>query len=911
MNKGLGIRTRLALLLALLLALMAIAAGYALVQLRGVSLSVQSVYDDRVLPLFHLRKVFDTYAVDFPRVARDLRDGAIGADQALTLLDDSRRVAREEWLRYKSTYLVEREKLLLARAEPLLDSSEKLLERFALAVAHGTERPASTELQATVRPLSNVLDELINLQADEALAAATAGQGTYRSALWAFVALLGLACVAGMSLAWLVAVGYARERRQRELEAERLSLCYSALSRTNQMIVRVRDEAQMFSEICRICVETRLARVAMLMVPEGPDHFRIVASAGPADTMMAGLDKKLDPPGKEGPVALALHRGQVDISNDFQHDPRVARFRARAREQGVCAMGAFPVRRGGAVVAALGLYVGEVGFFDEARLALLEEMTGDLSFALDNIDRDAAHAAAEREVEAGYERVRQIFNVMPVSITLTSRQTHLLVLANTAAGERYGMAPEAMVGRSTAEMNIGFGPVERERFFKLLDAQRSVRNFEAQVRNAHGEVLDVLTNAALIDYMGEPCALAVSLDITESRRRERAEQAQRDAETHNRAKTDFLSRMSHELRTPLNAVLGFSQLLQSNAAEPLTARQREQIEAIRQAGWHLLALVNDVLDVSRIESGHLRVESRGVDLLQLLDEVSGLVRSQADRAGIALNHEYGEGPALVMADPVRLRQVLVNLLSNAIKYNRPGGVVSIEIERSGPRVGVSVADTGIGMTQEQLDGLFEPFNRLGREYSEIEGTGIGLVLTRQLLTLMDGELDVESEEGHGTTVHVTLMRADAAQPSAPRALAGSPAHDADEDEPEGTVLYIEDNPINLLLVEQLLLRWPGIRLLQAETGEKGIELAQALQPDLVLLDMRLPDMSGPEVLEELHAHHRTSELRVVALSASAMPEEVEAARDSGAHDYWTKPLDFDRFTADLKRLLAKSSVSSA
>jgi PAS domain S-box-containing protein len=911
-KRGFDIRTRLALLLALLLALMALAAGFALYQLRGVSLSVQSVYDDRVMPLVQLRRVFDAHVVDFPRVARDLRDGSIGADQALGLLEGVRRTAREQWLRYKATYLVPREKLLVERAEPLLDAAERLVERYALAVAHGTERPAPAELQATVRPLSNVLEELMSLQADEAQAAAQASHGAYGAAVWAMAALLLLACGAGVGLASAVAAVHLRERRERERQAERLALCYSALSRTNQMIVRVRDEAQMFGEICRICVETRLAKVATLMQLDGDDAFRIVASAGPAEAMLAGLEPRLDPPGNDGPVAMALRHGRVDISNDYQRDVRVARHRARAIEHGVHAMGAFPVRRGGAVVACLGLYVEEAGFFDEARLALLEEMTGDLSFALDNIDRDAAHAAAEREVEAGYERVRQIFNVMPVSITLISRRTGRVVVANTAAAARYGLTPEAMAGRTTSEMNIGFSPADRERFFTLLDAQRSVRNFEAQVRSAQGEVLDLLTSAVLIDYMGEPCTLAVSLDITESRRRERAEQAQRDAETHNRAKTEFLSRMSHELRTPLNAVLGFSQLLQSNAQEPLGPRQREQVEAIRQAGWHLLALVNDVLDVSRIESGHLRVEPRGVDLLHLLDEVAALVRPQADRAGITLQPAYGEGPAIVMADPVRLRQVLVNLMSNAIKYNRPGGQVRVEVERSGARVEVSVADTGLGMTPEQLDGLFEPFNRLGREHSDIEGTGIGLVLTRQLLLLMDGELEVESEEGEGTTVRVTLVRAEAALPLPvpPRAPAGPEAGEAGEGEPEGTVLYIEDNPINLLLVEQLLLRWPGIRLLQAETGEKGIELAQALQPDLVLLDMRLPDMSGPEVLEELGAHERTRGLRVVALSASAMPEEVALAREGGACDYWTKPLDFERFTLDLRRLLSRS-VSSA
>ncbi len=909
--KGLGLRTRLALLLALLLALMALAAGYALFQLRGVSLSVQSVYDDRVLPLFQLRKVHDTYVVDLPRVARELQDGALGTDQALNLLDAARRESREGWLRYKATYLVPREKELLAQADPLLDQAEAVLARYATALAGGTDRLAPADLSAATRPLGQVLDEMIQLQADEARAAARDSRTAYAATLWAMAALVGLACALGVGLAWTVGLGYARERRAQALQAMHMANCYAALSRTNQMIVRVRDEQLMFEEICRICVDTRLAHIAVVLMSEGEHIYRIAGAAGPAQELMGPVASQVRFPNTaNGPIAVAAIHGRVDLSNDYLNDPRLARYHDRARQHGVRSLGAFPVRRSGAVVGCLALFVDEVGYFDDTRVQLLDEMAKDLSYALDNLDRDAAHAAAEREVEAGYERVRRVFNLMPVSITLISRRTGLVVLANSTSSERYGIAPQGMVGRSTQEMGINFGPEQRERFYHLLDTQRSVRNFEVQVRTAGGELTDLLTSAELIDYMGEPCALIVSLDITESKRRESAEQAQRDAETHNRAKTDFLSRMSHELRTPLNAVLGFSQLLQSNPQEPLSSRQREQVEAIRQAGWHLLALVNDVLDVSRIESGHLRVELRGVDLLQLLGEVTGLVQAQADRAGITIAHAYGEGPALVMADPVRLRQVLVNLMSNAIKYNRPGGVVSVEIERAGPRVGVSVADTGIGMTQEQLDSLFEPFNRLGREYSEIEGTGIGLVLTRQLLTLMDGELDVESEEGHGTTVHVTLLRADSAQLPALRVPAGASAVGDDDDAPEGTVLYIEDNPINLLLVEQLLLRWPGIRLLQAETGEQGIELAQALQPDLVLLDMRLPDMSGPEVLEELRAHHRTRELRVVALSASAMPDEVALARDSGAYDYWTKPLDFDRFTADLKRLLSRS-VSSA
>ncbi|MET0335950.1 MAG: ATP-binding protein [Rhizobacter sp.] len=778
---ALGIRMRLAMLLALLLTLMAVAAGYALYQLRGVSLSVQSVYDDRVLPLFHLRSVADTYVMGLPRVARELRDGVLTPDEATKQLARARVDAREQWLRYKATLQVARETTLIAEAEPLIAQAEVLLDGYATAVAGGGSRPSPAELQAATRPLGKLLDELVLLQAQEVQAAAAASEGAYGAAVWALVALVGLACALGVGLAWAVAVRYARERRERELQAEHLSHCYAALSRANQMIVRVRDEALMHEELCRICVDARLAHIAVIFLNDGDRRFHIAGSAGPAQALLAGLPLQFGPPDRaEGPIARALRDGRTDISNDYLNDARVAAYHARAHEHRVHAMGTFPIRRGGVIVGCLALCVDQVGFFDAQRVLLVEEMAGDLSFALDNLDRDAAHAAAE--------------------------------------------------------------------------------------------------------------------------------QAQRDAESASRAKTEFLSRMSHELRTPLNAVLGFSQLLQSNAHEPLSDRQREQVEAIRLAGWHLLALVNDVLDVSRIESGQLRVESYGVNLVGLLDEVMRLLQPEADRARVRLYRHDGPGPAVVMGDPLRLRQVLVNLITNAIKYNRPEGRVNVVIARVGSTIALSVADNGIGMTRAQLDGLFEPFNRLGRENSVVEGTGIGLVLTRQLLTLMHGTLGINSEEGLGTTVVVTLQKADTAQAQAaapPRGPApASGLHDDGEASPQGVVLYIEDNPINLLLVEQLLLRWPGIRLVQAETGSKGLELARALQPDLVLLDMRLPDLSGPQVLQALRSDDHTRGLRVVALSASAMPEEVALARESGALDYWTKPIDFDLFTADINRLLS-------
>lgn len=411
---------------------------------------------------------------------------------------------------------------------------------------------------------------------------------------------------------------------------------------------------------------------------------------------------------------------------------------------------------------------------------------------------------------------------------------------------------------------------------------------------------------------GEQVLMTVVLrDVTELRRAEAAREAQRTAEAASRAKTEFLSRMSHELRTPLNAVLGFAQLLQTSG-EPLGERQRVQVEHIRSAGWHLLALINDVLDVSRIEAGMLQVSLAPVDARAAVAEALRLSASQAQQLGVRLDPLPPGPPLMVTVDATRLRQVLLNLLSNAIKYNRRDGRVHIDASWEADRLRLVVADTGLGMTAEQKRKLFEPFNRLGREHGGIEGTGIGLTLTRELVLLMDGDIDVDSEPERGTIVTVHLPRAPAGENVVWNRTTASAAGALDgEVELAGTVLYIEDNPINLLVVEQLLTRWPGVTLAPAEDGEQGLAMAARLRPDLVLLDMRLPDLDGLQVLQRLRDDPATVGLRVVALSASAMPEEVAAARAAGALEYWTKPLDFDRFIADMTRLLKVDTPAAA
>jgi hypothetical protein len=363
--------------------------------------------------------------------------------------------------------------------------------------------------------------------------------------------------------------------------------------------------------------------------------------------------------------------------------------------------------------------------------------------------------------------------------------------------------------------------------------------------------------------------------------------------------------MSHELRTPLNAVLGFTQLLQIEARQTGHAGQLAKLEHIRDAGDHLLSLINDVLDLSGLEAGELRLSLRPVDLGELVRQSLPLLHSLAEQHHVEVGVDRAEGVA--NADPTRLRQVLINLLSNAIKYNRPGGMVVVEACASEREATLTVRDTGRGLRAEQLASLFEPFNRFGVESEGIEGTGIGLTIVKSLVDGMGGRIDVDSRPGEGTAFRVTLPAASApavgaaaTRPVAPALQLGSGGRRAGGD--VGTILYIEDNHVNVLLVEELVTSVGGLAIVSESTGAGGVERAASLRPDLVLVDLQLPDFDGYEVLRRLRADGRTRSIPCVALSANAMQEDIERGLASGFVDYWTKPIDFAVFVAALHRL---------
>ena len=378
------------------------------------------------------------------------------------------------------------------------------------------------------------------------------------------------------------------------------------------------------------------------------------------------------------------------------------------------------------------------------------------------------------------------------------------------------------------------------------------------------------------------------------RARARAKQAEEEAVAANRAKSQFLSRMSHELRTPLNAILGFGQLL---AMDHLEDDQREGVDHITRAGRHLLDLINEVLDLSRIDTGGLSLSLEPVNVDELVADAVSLVGPMSAGRQMALRSEREDAAAHVLADRQRIKQVLVNLLANAVKYSPPGAVATVLTESVGNgRIRITVADTGPGIPPELLPRLFRPFDRIGAEATGVEGTGLGLALSKALVEAMGGTIGVDSTVGVGSRFWVELPET-APVAAGPDATADLDAVAATDGGRSGTVLYIEDNLSNFRLVERTLALRANVRLLPAMLGGLGLDLAREHRPDLVLLDLHLPDMSGDELLARLRADPTTREIPVVVLSADATPGQVERLLASGARAYLTKPLDIGQFLA--------------
>ena len=457
-------------------------------------------------------------------------------------------------------------------------------------------------------------------------------------------------------------------------------------------------------------------------------------------------------------------------------------------------------------------------------------------------------------------------------------------------------------------------PERAEAGIKLVLSEKKVTDYELTARARDGKHTDVSYNATTFYDRDRTLqgVFASARDVTERKRFEQAlqetngelENAKLNAEKANRAKSDFLSGMSHELRSPLNAILGFAQLIES-ATPPPTNSQKESIEQILQAGWHLLKLINEILDLAVIESGKVFLSLEPVPLDDVLYECQAMMEAQALQHGIRLTFPASEKPRFVWADQTRFKQIIINLLSNAIKYNKDkGSVVVTCADLDNGRIRISFRDTGDGLEPEKISQLFQPFNRLGQEARGVAGTGIGLVVTKQLTELLDGTLGVESTLGVGSVFWVEL-RSTAAPDLMVRntELVTTLPPQPKPGKSQHTLLYIEDNPANMKLVEQLIALRSDIELFTATNGTLGVELARSVKPDVILMDINLPGISGLEALHILKDDSSVTNIPVVALSANAMLRDIELGIQAGFFQYLTKPIKVKEFMDTLNLAL--------
>ncbi len=467
---------------------------------------------------------------------------------------------------------------------------------------------------------------------------------------------------------------------------------------------------------------------------------------------------------------------------------------------------------------------------------------------------------------------------------------------------------------------------EENAFVSLLSIvkEEKINDVELYFCNKFGVIIPFECNSAILyDSHEKIIGINISMrDVTKQKKFEslleennlELHKAMDIAERANLAKSTFLSNMSHELRTPLNAILGFAQLIDTEEQISRTT-QKLSVKHILQGGWYLLDLINEILDLASIESGKVNLTKETISLFEVMTECHTLIAQQARKKNVKLFFPQADHSTMyVNADQTRLKQVLINLLSNAVKYNRSGGEVLIQCEmRNANVVWVSVKDTGFGMTADQLSHLFEPFNRLGRESSIEDGTGIGLVVTRQLIQLMNGRIGVESHIGVGSTFWFELP----ASQNSPQISEVTP--DVMTDIPsiiyakpgKYKLLYVEDNPVNLSLIEQLILPRGDIELHSAVTGAQGIQMALTELPDAILLDINLPDMNGFDLIRSLKQYPSTMHIPVIALSANAMRSDIERGLQSGCRHYLTKPVKVIELMEKLDETLRSVSKGNA
>ncbi len=636
-----------------------------------------------------------------------------------------------------------------------------------------------------------------------------------------------------------------------------------------------------------------------------PDNPIAAAETSATDNSRASLDRALD---LRLPDAMAVQRQAIQ-----RHEAQGNGFQQRLWRQLNT-----PVINASGEVTCLIHSVEDVT--DLVRLQQRDEDQQFLAGVLHSRAEQAAELqAANRALRASEAWLREVLDALPAAVYTTDvegRLTHF----NPAAVELSGRVPQLGVDRWCVSWKLFRAdgtPLSHADcpMAVAIKEGRAIRGVEAIAERPDGTRIWAMPHPTpLRDAQGQVVGgINMLVDITERKRGELdLHNAMVATQKANQAKSEFLSSLSHELRSPLNAILGFAQLMASGSPLP-TPSQKESIEQISQAGWYLLQLIDEILDLSLIESGRLSLRPEPVALSELLSECRAMVEPLAQKRSIRLHFPSLDQALHVHADRTRLKQVLINLLSNAIKYNRSAGSIEVICSATtAQRLRISFHDTGQGLAAEQLEQLFQPFNRLGQEAGAEEGTGIGLVVSKRLVELMGGEIGAESRLGVGSVFWAELDRADAVrQPAAATQSTPLKPVQAQADAAQRTLLCVDDNPADLLLIGRLIARRPDIHLLCESDGRCAVETARCARPDVILMDINLPGIDGWQALEMLADDAATASIPVIALSANAMPDDIEKSLQAGFFRYLTKPIKVSELmdTLDLALEMPQGAIN--
>lgn len=534
---------------------------------------------------------------------------------------------------------------------------------------------------------------------------------------------------------------------------------------------------------------------------------------------------------------------------------------------------------------------------------------------------------AQLALEMARDRYVDLYEFAPVGYLTLSHEAQINSI-NLTGSAMLGEDRKKLFHRSFSRLIVPEHHDHWQRFFADALETMDKQTCEITLQQIDGKRLDVRLDSLLITTEDARTELRIALtDVSEQKRLEKVLQennsdlvkAKSVVDKANLAKSDFISSMSHELRSPLNAILGFAQLLEAGTPLP-TPSQKARIDQIIQAGWYLLGMINEILDLAMIESGRQPMTMESWSLSEVLFDCQAMIEPQAAKSGIRVDFPQLDAPCFVYADRTRLKQILINLLSNAIKYNRTGGSVDVAVHTNiGGRVHIGVQDTGDGLSPDKLKQLFQPFNRMGQQAGSEEGSGIGLVVSKRLVELMGGRIGVESVVGVGSVFWIEIHLSDLTQSASCKDVLLEPVQAAVEAAIQAavldaqvhvqrvvaprTVLYVEDNPANMMLMEQILERRSGIKLFKAGNGTSGIALARIHVPEVILMDINLPGISGIQALRILRDDPITAHIPVIAISANAMLRDIENGLEAGFMSYITKPIKVVEFMEALDKAL--------